>query len=604
MIELSHTQSRVYNVMFDKQWRTLEEIGDAVGLTASSAGSRLRDLKLTRYGNQVVNRRSKGNGFEYQLVTQLGTEVEFKEGWEDFKAAPKAEPSPFRYIQADLIDSDENPRELRRNQALDELGANIKSEGIIEPLIVRPKDEDRFGLVIGQRRFAAGTEFAGPDAVPCIVRSLTDQEAFLLQLSENDHREDLTPMEQARGYRKLIEEFGYTMQQVNHRTGKSMEFIRLRLKLTDLPESAMAALQEGVISLRIARLIAGIGVPEFREEAAAAILGLDHPDPRPGEFPFDFETAKRYVIGTFTTNLEGAPFPIGDEELVPEAGSCHKCPFRSGVQPSLFQDMGGDDICMKTTCFQQKADAHFEHLKSGVDHKGRILTRYERIADEAEEVKEIFPYGETIQQGDFLSIDQINHNDEQSRTYRVLLGDDCPDLTLVRMGNRLIEAVRRKDATRILAGKYDWAGADGPAAPSKDKKERLERKRFFKELSGRMLEEALQASSKDSIKSLRFLCLASSRAADSGDVRKACARREIEAGEGESLLGRLTERIPQMKTRQLLELLVELVISPQSKGECSPLFMEQCLMFGVDAAVVKEAVATDLQMGIPDEVRE
>jgi ParB family chromosome partitioning protein len=148
-----------------------------------------------------------------------------------------------------------NPRQPRRRfpeEGLEELAASIREKGLLQPLLVRPKGEG-YELVAGERRFRAA-QLAGLEEVPVLVRDLTDQEALELALVENLQREDLSPVEEARGYQALLA-MGLTQEEVARKVGKARSTVANALRLLQLPEEVLAALDEGRISAGHARAL-------------------------------------------------------------------------------------------------------------------------------------------------------------------------------------------------------------------------------------------------------------------------------------------------------------------------------------------------------------
>ena len=155
----------------------------------------------------------------------------------------------------------EQPRREFEAAALGELADSIREHGILQPLIVRPLEGDRYQIVAGERRWRAA-RMAGLTEVPAIVRELDDLVTMELALIENLQREDLTPLEEAEGYRSLMELYGMTQEQVARRVGKSRPVIANALRLLSLPEEVRRTLAEGKISAGHARVLAGVEDPE------------------------------------------------------------------------------------------------------------------------------------------------------------------------------------------------------------------------------------------------------------------------------------------------------------------------------------------------------
>ena len=134
-----------------------------------------------------------------------------------------------------LTESTTNPRHIFEDAALKELADSIRTQGILSPLLVRPLTERGFEIVAGARRYRAA-QMAEADTVPVRIVNLTDAEALEAQLVENLIRADVHPMEEASGFRALLnlEEPKYSIEQIAARTGKTPAFVASRLKLTEL----------------------------------------------------------------------------------------------------------------------------------------------------------------------------------------------------------------------------------------------------------------------------------------------------------------------------------------------------------------------------------
>lgn len=147
------------------------------------------------------------------------------------------------------------PRQAMDPQELSGLVESIRRHGVLQPIVVRPSSGG-FEVVAGERRWRAA-EAAGLSTIPAVVRSLTDQEALELALVENLQREDLNPMERARAYRRLMQEFGLTQEQIADRVGKSQPSVANALRLLQLPPQVQASLEVGRISEGHARALLG-----------------------------------------------------------------------------------------------------------------------------------------------------------------------------------------------------------------------------------------------------------------------------------------------------------------------------------------------------------
>ena len=154
-------------------------------------------------------------------------------------STPERRPVPLEAIEP-------NPDQPRRHfdpEALSELTASIQAHGVLQPVLLRPHPQakGRYPLVAGERRFRASRE-AGLTELPAVVRELTDAEALELALVENVLREDISPLEEARTLKSLLETFGYSYAQLGERLGKNKAYVDHRVRLLKMPEPVQAAL--------------------------------------------------------------------------------------------------------------------------------------------------------------------------------------------------------------------------------------------------------------------------------------------------------------------------------------------------------------------------
>lgn len=166
-----------------------------------------------------------------------------------------------------------NPRQPRvefNETALAELAASIRVQGIIQPLLVRRMAGGDFELVAGERRLRAA-ERAGLTHVPVFVRDMTDRESLELALVENLQRDDLSPLEEAAAYQRLIDEFGHTQEEVAERVGKSRPAVANALRLLRLPDAIKHDLARGRLTAGHARVLLAIDDPEAQLRTAKQI---------------------------------------------------------------------------------------------------------------------------------------------------------------------------------------------------------------------------------------------------------------------------------------------------------------------------------------------
>jgi ParB family chromosome partitioning protein len=177
--------------------------------------------------------------------------------------AVEAVPPGERILHVSVSDIVPNPYQPRRDfrpEELEELIASVKEYGILQPLVVTEKANGMYELIAGERRLRAAKE-AGLKKVPVLTRTADDQRKLELALIENIQRADLSAIEEAHAYLKLMDEFGLTQEKVAERVGKSRPVVANTLRLLKLPVEMQLALSDGRISMSMARVLCGMDVP-------------------------------------------------------------------------------------------------------------------------------------------------------------------------------------------------------------------------------------------------------------------------------------------------------------------------------------------------------
>lgn len=164
---------------------------------------------------------------------------------ENTSSAPDTPPSVMAI--GDIEPNRDQPRKEFDQASLSDLADSIRQYGVLQPLLVRPMPDGIYQLVAGERRWRAA-RMAGLSQVPVIIRELSDTETMALALIENLQREDLNPMEEAAGYRDLMERFGLTQEQVSAKVGKSRPVITNAMRLLNLPDLVRSMVETQQIS--------------------------------------------------------------------------------------------------------------------------------------------------------------------------------------------------------------------------------------------------------------------------------------------------------------------------------------------------------------------
>lgn len=201
------------------------------------------------------NRLGKGLSFLMgdDVVSDINASPE-----ETIKMVAIKELSPSRF----------QPRRVFKTEAIQDLVSSIKTKGVLQPLLVRPKSLGGYEIIAGERRFRASQQ-AGLVQVPVIVKDFNDKDALEVALIENLQREDLNPIEEGEAYARLMKEFTYTQETLAEVLGKSRSYIANTLRLLELPSTIRKMLEEGQITPGHARTL--VGVPKAEELALQII---------------------------------------------------------------------------------------------------------------------------------------------------------------------------------------------------------------------------------------------------------------------------------------------------------------------------------------------
>jgi ParB family transcriptional regulator, chromosome partitioning protein len=167
-----------------------------------------------------------------------------------------------------------NSRQPRRRfdaEAISELADSVRTQGLVQPVLVRPTDPGHWELIAGERRWRAARS-AGLATIPALVRESDDRDSLLLALVENVAREDLSPIEEARAYAVLLDEFGLSLGDVAERVGRSKPTISNRIRLLELPEDVIGLLERGLITEGHARAILSVPAHDDRRALARQVV--------------------------------------------------------------------------------------------------------------------------------------------------------------------------------------------------------------------------------------------------------------------------------------------------------------------------------------------
>lgn len=216
--------------------------------------------------SQPPKRRALGRGLSALLPQQ--------EERPDERAVASQSPARARdYARAQIEDIHPSPDQPRRrfdDDELDELAQSIRTYGVIQPLVVSPRAAGGFALVAGERRWRA-SQRAGLHEVPVVIQDLEPRESFERALVENIQRSDLNAIEEAEAYRRLVEDFGYTQDEVAARVGKERSSVANSLRLLKLPKSVRAMVEERSLSMGHARALLALDDEQAIQTAARKV---------------------------------------------------------------------------------------------------------------------------------------------------------------------------------------------------------------------------------------------------------------------------------------------------------------------------------------------
>ena len=287
--------------------------------------------------------------------------------------------SEYRDLPLDwLAVSPTNPRKTFDEDAMQELAASIRENGVLQPLLVRPRAERSFEIVFGERRYR-GAAMAEKETVPVCIREMTDAQVLEAQLVENLQRQDVHPLHEAQGFAALLrlEEPKYSIELIAAKCGKSAGYVASRLRLTELAPAAVEAFTKDEIGLGHALLLAKIQLGQQEEALAACWQESYAGGSKAKRILLPVRHLREWIEHNILLELGTAPFSKEDATLVSEAGSCHECPKRTGHNTLLFEGIAAQhDSCSDPACYAAKVDAHVKRTVAAKPKLVQITTAY------------------------------------------------------------------------------------------------------------------------------------------------------------------------------------------------------------------------------------
>ena len=290
--------------------------------------------------------------------------------------------SDYRSLPLDsLTESANNPRRSFDETALNELAESIRTQGVLSPLLVRPKSPHSYEIVAGARRYRAA-QLAGVDSVPVRIVELTDAQALETSIVENLQRRDVHPLDESSGYVALLH-LDYSIEQIAAKCGKHPAYVAARARLVQLAPAAVEAFAKDEIGVGHALLLAKLQ-PEQQDEALAACYQESYSNgSKLKRILLPVRHLQQWIEHNILLELAAAPFSKEDAQLVPEAGSCLDCPKRTGHNVLLFADMGGThpNSCSDPKCYAAKIEAHVRQTVAAKPKLVQISTAYGQPRD-------------------------------------------------------------------------------------------------------------------------------------------------------------------------------------------------------------------------------
>ncbi len=481
------------------------------------------------------------------------------------------------------------PRRSRDEEKLQELAESIASVGILQFPIVRPRKKGGgYDLVIGERRCRA-SRLAGLKKIPVIVREMSDEQVLEAQVIENDQREDVHPLEEADGYRRLMDDFGRSVDEIAAKLGRSKGYVYSRLKLCSLGMEGRKAYLDGKLTASTAVMVARIPDAKLQAEAVRALC--------PGwrdtkASPATAKEALRVIQNDFMHALKDASFDKADAELVPKAGPCTTCEHRTGNQPELFGDVSSKDVCTKPPCFKEKMEADWVRRSAKAEADGRKVLG----AKESASLFNQWGGGDDLSYNSgFVKLTDRCLDDPKYRTYKTLLGKHAPPPVIARgPSGAAVEVLRKDDVRKALKaaghklGRAAVATSPGAAAEKRRRQDLKVKTKVARRALGLLVAEVERKD--PDLAFWRELALAVAEQAWTDTVSNVCTRREIEGKHQHDRVHALKKAIEGMSIAQLRGLVFELCLRDAHPGAWrgyGDSFRRACKAYGVDLKAIE-----------------
>lgn len=494
---------------------------------------------------------------------------------------------------------------------LAELTDSVRRYGVLQPVLVRPLGGvpvTGYQLVAGERRYRAANA-AGLTEIPAHVRPMTDLEVLEIQVIENLQRQDLHPLEEADGFRALLEaanrdlsptEPRLTVDGLAARIHRSRDYVYKRLRLADLAESVKEAFWEGKISLQIALLISRLSNPEIQSKAVAYLIDNQYEKDEPISYRFAVNTLRT----RFLLYLEHAPFDTEAADLYPEAGPCTSCPKRTVNSPDLFGDITSSDMCTDEMCYRRKLDAHWERAAEAARQRGQQI-----LSDQ--EARRVLSSCYGLPEDGYVKTTHLIRVDDDdwkqaSELIEQLPESDRPNVTLARNPHDglPVELVNRAEVEQALIDAGIIREVSSPSeftSSSAQHAEARRRKEFDDVAMDRIVDRAVSQAIPpvNPLEFWRTLARLVVIGCDAHTLRRVCKRRgwEILKSDGyQDLRGTVSSQVEHLTADRLCGLIVETLVFAQQIN-CEPPYVSEPIseamqmtakLYGVDLEALRK----------------
>lgn len=341
----------------------------------------------------------------------------------------------IRSLPLDRLSEEENTRKHFDSARLAELAEDIRAHGVLSPLLVRPLAGDLFGVVCGARRYRA-SHLVGLSSVPCIVRDLSDREALEAQISENDKRDGVSPVEQADAYLRLHVAHGVEVKEIASRFGVRVAFVNERLAIARACDEVREALDGRRVKIGTAVELARLPSHDYQREAVKLLVA--EPSWIPGGH--SVAEASQWIHDRYHLRLASAPFDVTDATLT-SAGACDTCPKSTEAQRELFGEelSSGAAKCTDPRCYSEKREAEWTRTTATARNDGRRVLS----ASESAAVVQGLTCAKGYARAD---VPPVEHGGR--KTWKQLLGANYPETVLARAPDGSVVEVLEPEALK------------------------------------------------------------------------------------------------------------------------------------------------------------